>query len=377
MGFGGPPVTAFSITKELVKRGHDVIVYTTNALHSSRNLRVKVRPHVIDGIKVYYFNNILRPDNLFISPGLIINLQREIKSFDVVFVHMWRAFQALVACTYAYHYNVPYLVKPGGSLPRIMDKKKLKRIQDELFGHRILENANKVIAVSELEVEQFNHIGISSNKIVKIPNGIDLSEYEDLPLKGSFKKKYQISKNEKIILYLGRIHKIKGIDLLIKAFAEIQNEIKNIKLVIVGPDDGFLTSIKKLTLKLGIKNKVLFTGPLYGRNKLEAYVDASIYVLPSRYEIWGMTVLEAMACNTPVLLTKNCGLSEFIHNKVGLSCEPNVENLTNSLIKILLSENTLEEYRVNCKKIIKEFDIQNIVEKFESLLLEVSKNYLS
>ena len=101
-------------------------------------------------------------------------------------------------------------------------------------------------------------------KIEIISNGIDLSEYGDLPPKGCFKKKFNLSEDRKIILYLGRIHKIKGIDFLIKAFAHLINEMnfRDAVLVIAGPDDGYLNETKFLAQDLGILNSILFTSPI-------------------------------------------------------------------------------------------------------------------
>jgi len=91
----------------------------------------------------------------------------------------------------------------------------------------------------------------------------------------------------------------------------------------VGPDDGYLGELKALVKALRIEDKVLITGPLYGEDKLEAYVDADVYVLPSRYEIWGITVLEAYACGKPVITSKVGGLKDLVLSKVtGLLSDP-------------------------------------------------------
>ena len=156
----------------------------------------------------------------------------------------------------------------------------MKWVYDVLFGYRLLRDASKVIALSTVEAEQYRAMGVPEEKIAIIPNGIDLTEYANLPLKGSFKKKFGIDEDEKIVLYLGRIHKIKGIDILVRAFAEIIEKLDDVKLVIVGPDDGYLGEIETQIKSLNIKNKVLIPGPLYGEDKLAAYVDADVYVLP-------------------------------------------------------------------------------------------------
>ena len=168
-----------------------------------------------------------------------------------------------------------------------------KTALDLLISSRIIQNASKIIALNQREADQYKKIGVSQNKIAIVPNGLDLLKYSVMPLKGTFRKRFGISTNEKIVLYLGRIHQIKGIDILIKAFAEVVLKLDNVKLVIAGPDDGFLFEVESLIKILKIGKKVLFVGPLFGNEKLEAYVDADVYVLPSLYEAFPMGLLEA------------------------------------------------------------------------------------
>ena len=125
-------------------------------------------------------------------------------------------------------------------------------------------------------------MGVPKNKIEIIPNGIDLIEDQYLPEKGLFRKKYNITNDENVILYLGRIHKIKGIDLLLKSFKLLTKDMDNVKLVIVGPGDT--SNLKKMIKGSTIENKVIFTGPLYGEDKNEVFIDSDLYVLPSIYD---------------------------------------------------------------------------------------------
>ena len=116
---------------------------------------------------------------------------------------------------------------------------------DVVWGKRILEHATKIIALNKMEAEQYKTMGVDESKIEIIPNGIDVSYYGDLPERGSFREKYRIKDNEKVILFLGRIHKIKGVDLLVDAFSEVIRDIDDVKLVIVGPDHGYLSLVEE------------------------------------------------------------------------------------------------------------------------------------
>ena len=158
-----------------------------------------------------------------------------------------------------------------------------------------IDRSSKVIALSQAEAQQYGDIGVPEEKTVIIPNGIDLSEYSHLPPKDLFKKKLNIDEEERIVLYLGRIHRIKGIDILVKAFAEVIEKLDDVRLVIVGPDDGYLSACRNLVSQLKVEEKILFTGGIFDIEKLRALVDADVFVLPSRYETFPDVILEAEA----------------------------------------------------------------------------------
>jgi glycosyltransferase involved in cell wall biosynthesis len=379
--FGGPVKVTYQISRELIKRGHEVVVYTTDVKDFGSRLEIG-SSNTFEGMKVYRFRNLsltfVKKFKLFITPQLALFARKEVKKFDIIHLHEYRTFQNIVIHHYARKYNVPYVLQAHGSIPRIGSWRKLKWIYDILFGYRLLRDASRVIALSNVEAEQYKCVGVPGEKIAIIPNGIDLSEYAELPPKGSFKKKFNIPENRKIILYLGRIHKIKGIDVLVKAYAHLKNEMKvnDTVLVVTGPDDGFLNEVKSLAYNLGIADSVLFTGPLYGRDKLEAFVDTEIYVLPSRYEIFGMTVLEAYACGKPIVASKVGGLKDLVKDgETGLLFEPgNVEQLTKSILILLNINDIAKEMGLKGKNfVIENFTIQKVVEILEKVYEEVVK----
>ena len=192
--------------------------------------------------------------------------------------------------------------------------------------------AKKIICLNQVEIAQCERLGVPKDRLVIVPNGVNLDEYVNLPQKGSFRKRWSISNDQKIILFLARIHKIKGPDLLAKAFTLISKNNNNLKLVFAGPDGGYLTFLKGLIRELGIEEKVLFTGPLYERDKFEAYVDADVYVLPSVYETFPISIIEACACGTPVIVTDRCGIANIIDGQVGLVVPYNADALGEAIV---------------------------------------------
>ena len=347
---GGSVIAPYSLSRELSKLGHEVTIITTDFEFNKEYARTLEKI----GIKVIPFHCIVNVKLFLISPGMKKWLKENIKNFDVIHMHNFRSYQNSIVYKYASKYDIPYILQAHGSLPRITEKQGLKKLYDWVWGYRILKDATKVIALTPTEAEQYKSMGVSEDKIEIIPNGIDLAEFENLPPKGEFRQKYGLNDNEKVILYLGRTHQIKGIDLLVKAFTDLSKEIDDVKLVIVGPDDGYLPRLKKLIKELQIENKVLLTGPIYGKDKLKAYIDADVFVLPSVYETFPNTVIEACACGVPVVLTNRCQIADIIDGQAGLVVPYDKKELGKAIMRILNYEDLRQEFSERGKMLVRE-----------------------
>jgi glycosyltransferase involved in cell wall biosynthesis len=374
----GVTQVVYSISKELVRRGHTVEVYTSGAVQYGQQGRTenKTGQVLVDGIRVHYFPYAMHYYTFFVTPTIISTAKKSLREYDLIHIHDFRTFQGIVVAHYARKFKIPYVVQAHGTLgitPSIKVPRDLpRRILDSTSGFKSVKNASKVIAVSQVEMDEYRALGVSEEKIEKIPNGIDLSEYADLPPRGSFRKEFGIAYNEKVVLYLGRIHKIKGIDILVRAFGKVIEKLDEVRLVIAGPDDGYLRELQALIKALRVSHGILMTGPLYGKNKLEAYVDADVFVSPSRYEIWGMTILEAIACGTPVVVTDKCGMSEFIKAKVGLVTKTEPGHVAEALLEILQDESKRNSFRRNCKKVVGGLSISKTVSQLEEVYKQIA-----
>jgi glycosyltransferase involved in cell wall biosynthesis len=237
----------------------------------------------------------------------------------------------------------------------------------------MLHGAARVIALNPREVEQYGMMGVAPERIVTIPNGVDLTLFRDLPKPGTFREAFDIPEDEQIILFLGRIHRIKGTDLLVDAFAEVLQRGYRARLVIVGPDAGLLPALKQQISALGIGERILFTGPLYeARDKLSAYIDADVYVLPSVYETFPNSVLEANACGTAAILTDRCGIAEMIDGKGGVVVRYDRDDLRDAIIELLDDDAMRRRFGTDGKKMVfSEFGWETIVERVEGLYREV------
>lgn len=373
-GYGGITRSVYELSRQLAKRGHKVAVFTTDTLDKKTRIKRTSLPQNIEGVDIYYFKNIsnyfTHEFNLSIPVGLILKINEEVKKYDIIHLHGGRSFQNILLSHYAKKNNIPYIVQFRGDLP-YYGKKGYKKIYDYFWGIKILKNALKCIALTKTELYQYIKMGIPENNIVIIPNGVDISQYEYLPPRGKFRSKYQIHENERIILSLGRIHEIKGLDLLVIAFSQLCCQMNNVKLVIVGPDGGFLSQIQRQIRELLLENNVIFTGPLYGKDKLEAYVDADVFILPSRYEAFPNTVLEAWACGTPVILSDSCALST-IAQQAGIVVKRNPIDLAKAIKRLMLDETLRKNYSKRGQSLVSnELNIKTVVTQIEECYQQI------
>jgi glycosyltransferase involved in cell wall biosynthesis len=382
--YGGVPRTTYLVSKELAKRGHDVTVFTTDAYDANSRFKPRNNPTDMDGITVYRFrtvSNYLAHKNVPVAPAMALALRRHLESFDLAHLREHFHFQAVLVHHYATKKAVPYVLQAHGSLPRTLEsqdskralisKSQPKKVFDLFFGHSILKDASNIIATSRIESYYFlnSFVDFPFNKVAYLPNVIDLSSYMDLPLRGQFRAKLGMDDQVKTVLFLGRIHPIKNIETLLAAFSKVKRTVScPVKLVIAGPDDGYLQTLKSLANQLEVENDVVFPGPLYEREKLEAYVDADVFVLPSHYESFGNVALEALACGTPVIVTNKCGVSEWISGDVGYVVESNEEELCNALSEVLQNGQLSKKLGSNGKKLVeKEFGSDKGISRLEKL----------
>ena len=371
----GSTKVAYCITKELAERGHSVTMYTSDMRDKYTKMDNGVEE--INGVKVHRFRSIgtivTREMKIFVTPTIIASLKNQARSFDIIHMHEYRSFQNVIVHHYARKYGVPYVLQAHGSLPRIIAKQRLKLIYDVLFGYKLLRDASKVIALNQAEVEQYRSKGVRDEKIEIIPNGIDLTEYAYLPPQGSFKNKYNIPLETKIILYLGRIHSSKGIDLLIKSFSLVLNRMKygSIILVLIGPDDGYLDEVKSLAESMGVLDSVLFTGFVSAEDKRKAFVDADIFVTPS-FAGFPMTFLEACATGTPIITTTLGDNLEWIDDNVGYVTSPAHHEMAKGMYKIISVDKLHRTFSKNCINTVKSmFSLDKVVVKLETLYEDI------
>lgn len=251
-------------------------------------------------------------------PEIISALEEELESADVLHIHaLWEEIQHQAARA-AQRMNKPYVLTPHGMLdPWNMRKSRLgKQLYLALRLRRNLDRASLLHFTTEIERRWVDRLELSPPAMVETL-GLDLSEFDNLPDRGTFRAQNPRLANKPIILFLGRIHYGKGLELLIPALAMMRR--KDAVLVIAGPDSGgYQANVERWIAEHGVRDRVIFTGMLDTPAKLAALTDADLLAAPSFHENFGLAVIESLAVGTPVIVSDQVNLHpEVTAAKVG------------------------------------------------------------
>ena len=181
----------------------------------------------------------------------------------------------------------------------------------------MIRNADYCIAVTDGDRRHLRGYGISQDKIVIIPNGVSMDDGEETDTTG-FREEHGLG-NSRILLFMGRLNHIKGPDMLLHAFSNLQEYFADYKLVFAGPDGGMLSEMEAFVEERGIGDNVRFVGYLGEAEKNQAYHAAELLIVPSRQEPMSIVVLEAGRAGTPVMVTDQCDFDEVASVGGGVS----------------------------------------------------------
>jgi glycosyltransferase involved in cell wall biosynthesis len=274
-------------------------------------------------------------------------------------------------------YGIPYILDAHGSLPRkyrkIDPKFPLKWLFDIFFGNVILRDASRFIAETGESIRQYRELGVNPDKIVMITPPFDIEEFSRLPPNGTFRKKYDINEQH-IVLFMGRIHWIKGIDFLVESFGELAKLRNDAVLIIAGNDDGYLSTLKRMVGELKLTDKVVFTGFIGGEDRLAAMVDADVVIQTSVYEQGTGVPFEAVLCGTPIIVSKNTYASENVKDiDAGYLVEyGNNEELAGTIQQVFENPEEGRQKAQRAGKYIREnLSLEKAVMKYEQVYDEV------
>ncbi|MDD3932224.1 MAG: glycosyltransferase [Methanoculleus sp.] len=371
---GGVARVAYDISHNLHENGHDVTVYTTNRSIYPSDLPTN-RATSVDGMNVYYFENLRKYIRGVTPPVMPYRMpavaRREIAQFDVIHIHDHRTLLTVIASHYARKYGVPYVLQAHGALPQDTGSTRMKRLFDLLWAKKVILGAAGVIALNETEAARYRALGVAEKKIAIVPNGIDFAEYPNLPARGRFRAAWGIDGATKVVLYLGRLDPTKGIDLLIRSFAEVRREFDDAVLMLVGGDMGYNDEFRQRIRSLGLDDRVVFTGFVSKEDKMAAYTDADVFVTPS-FTGFPVTFLEACLCGTPIVTTGHGDLLGWVDNTVGFNTGYTPEALAGAIGRLLADDALRARFGEQAKELVRtRYNWQAIVHDIEALYADV------
>jgi len=334
---GGTELPMYYYAKELVKKGHQVMIFTTNA--------VKFKPsslkemETIDGILVRRFNFFPIPfyNLFFFAPSLSFNLFSV--TADAMHIFSWiPSFFVFVSCLIAKVRKIPLVLYPQCHPERSWYYSRVvKRVvgifMDRMVGPHVFKRASFIIALTVKEAEFYKKNGVKHVEIIREPIHLSAPPQREKMVK--FRERYGIHEKDVVLLSVGRIVKYKGTDILIKSLPAVLKCVPNAKLLVVGEDWGFLSECVKLSNELHCKRNVIFSGLVNDEEVSCAYEIADIVVVPSFFEGYGRVVLEAWAHRKPVIVTNTVGLAELVSGRGGIvvrTGDPN--NLARAIVKL-------------------------------------------
>jgi len=333
---GGPSFAVRSIATGLAASGIETHVATTDDNGPGRRLAVEFgRPREENGVTYWYFP---RQSSFYLYSAPFTGwMWRHAADYQLIHIHAVFSYCSNMAAYIASRLGIPYVVRPLGVLNRWgMEQRRpwLKRLSFSLIERHVLKNAAFVHYTAEQERIEAAQCGFEDRPMI-IPNPVEAPDANGV--KGELRRLYPELRSKRVALFLSRIDRKKGLDLLIPAFAGVLREIPDAALVVAGDGDAALTeTLRQNCRSLGIEKSVHWPGFLSGSAKAAALADADVFVLPSYSENFGIAVIEAMALGVPVVLTDQVGVCrEVAASNAGLVTRPEVGPLQGALVRLL------------------------------------------
>jgi glycosyltransferase involved in cell wall biosynthesis len=275
--------------------------------------------------------------------------------------------------------GIPYVISPRGMLDDwCMAQKALKkRLFHTIAGRSLFENAAFVHCTAEAELAQSRKWFPRGQGRV-IPNLLDLEPYKALPPKSLARERFpQLAQDIPSLLFLSRIHMKKGIEHLVRAAAQLDQDGTPCNILIAGSgDDTYVTSLKQAARDAKIDHRLSFLGLVTGDLKLSLYHAADVFVLPTSQENFGFVLIEALAAGTPVLTTKGVDIWPELEASGGARIidDATGEHLVEAIRAMIAQRDQLDDMGQRGRAwVMQNLDSDQTAQKFEAMYTDAVK----
>ncbi len=350
---GGIESYVLTLSKFLMKKGHDVTVYTTLLPDTKEN-------ESIEGVNVARIKPLFTLFKTPVAPSM------KISDYDVIHAHSPPPFHSYLAARIGKKNKTPFVLTYhcDPEIPSFFGRF-VSWMYTKTFGSYTLKNADRIIVSTKTYAATSR--AMWTHEPVVIPSAVDINEFNPKIDGNNIRKKYDLNGNA--VLFVGRLVEHKGLEYLIKSAKNV-----DAKYLIVGEGE-IKNELKNLAENIGLKDKIIFTGKVSSTELPKYYAASDVFVLPSimRLESFGLVIAEAMSCGKPVIVSDIPGVREVITDNVeGVLVPPMDEKILSEKINLLLSNKEMRKRMGDSgrKKVEEKFSWDKVIQKIEKVYEE-------
>jgi glycosyltransferase involved in cell wall biosynthesis len=361
---GGPARAVFDLALAARLLGHEVCICTSDY----GGPKVDYADYERAGIEVKMFP-VSHPWLLECSLELGKYIEDNIGYYDIVHVHSLYLYHDWAVYRQACRQGVSYILRPHGTYDPVIRERKVaaKWILERLFQEQVTYGAMGIHYTSDDE-QRLSNCQNRTSWVVPLP--MRMEEFDGMPADEHFKATHRIKSD--YMLFLGRLAWKKGLDILIRSFADFAKIHPQAELVVAGPDYGEEEKIRTLVRSKALESKVHFVGVLDGAERVAAYRNAKLFVLPSRGENFGRTAAEAMIVGTPIVMTNCVGIWQLCQQEdAALIVQADEKSLLAGLLESWQSESSSKARAGRARTLVEsQFGLQRVGEALEKMYRE-------
>jgi glycosyltransferase involved in cell wall biosynthesis len=367
--YGGPISATWDLSKKLAEKGHEIYVSTTNA-NGAEALDVECDNFLEkeNNVFVKYYNEQLI--NKF-SFSFMFGIWSDIKKSEVVYIQYLFHYSVLFSLLCSLIQKKKIIICPRGSFSVFTLSNKLAFVKSFWLFLFINPLVSKIIWQASSYLEERDILNRYPNATVEIINdGVDFNAFQNETVITNCELVNKVTNSNfkevsHVFFSMGRLHKIKGFDILIDAFNLFLEKDKNAKLIIAGGDDGVGKKLENQIKKFNLESSVFLIGAINFQDKKRLLNNCDYFILASEFESFGIVIAEALSCGKPVVVSNKTPWKDIQINNCGILADNEKNSFYEAFNKIIN-----EKYDSSLIKnyVKKNYDWEVIVDKFINLI---------